>query len=122
MIEDFISEYENGRTPVPCVKCNQVVKFDYLAERAMAFGAELLVTGHYARRVEVDGRLSVARSLDREKDQTYFLFGMTQEQLARTAFPLGEFTKGANAGIRQKTGPRHRGKTRKPGNLFYPQG
>ena len=93
VIENFISEYENGRTPVPCVKCNQVVKFDYLAERAMAFGAEVLVTGHYARRVEVDGSLSVARSLDREKDQTYFLFGMTQEQLARTAFPLGEFTK-----------------------------
>ena len=93
VIEDFVNEYENGRTPVPCVKCNQMVKFDYLAERAMAFGAELLVTGHYARRVEVGGRLSVARSLDKEKDQTYFLFGMTQEQLARTAFPLGEFTK-----------------------------
>ncbi len=93
VIEDFVNEYENGRTPVPCVKCNQVVKFDYLAERAMAFGAELLVTGHYARRVEVGGRLSVARSLDKQKDQTYFLFGMTQEQLARTAFPLGEFTK-----------------------------
>ena len=73
----------SGRTPVPCVKCNQVVKFDYLAERAMAFGAEALVTGHYARRLEVDGRKSVARSLDRDKDQTYFLFGMTQEQLAR---------------------------------------
>ena len=93
VIEDFVSEYESGRTPVPCVKCNQVVKFDYLAERAMAFGAELLVTGHYARRVEVRRRLSVARSLDKEKDQTYFLFGMTQEQLARTCFPLGEFTK-----------------------------
>ncbi len=93
VIEDFISEYESGRTPVPCVKCNQVVKFDYLAERAMAFGAELLVTGHYARRVEIDGRQGVARSLDREKDQTYFLFGMTEEQLVRTCFPLGEFTK-----------------------------
>ena len=93
VIENFISEYENGRTPVPCVQCNQAVKFDYLAERAMAFGAEVLVTGHYARRVEVAGRLSVARSLDKEKDQTYFLFGMTQEQLARTCFPLGEFTK-----------------------------
>ena len=104
VIEDFISEYENGRTPVPCVKCNQVVKFDYLAGRAMAFGAEMLVTGHYARRVEVDGRLSVARSLDREKDQTYFLFGMTQEQLARTAFPLGEFTKEQTRGYARKLG------------------
>ncbi len=104
VIEDFISEYENGRTPVPCVKCNQVVKFDYLAERAMAFGAELLVTGHYARRVEVDGCQSVARSFDREKDQTYFLFGMTQEQLARTAFPLGEFTKEQTRDYARKLG------------------
>ncbi len=93
VIENFISEYERGRTPVPCVVCNQVVKFDYLAERARGFGVELLATGHYARRVEVAGRLSVARSEDREKDQTYFLFGMTQEQLARAMFPLGGFTK-----------------------------
>lgn len=104
VIEDFISEYESGRTPVPCVKCNQVVKFDYLAERAMAFGAETLVTGHYARRVEVDGRLSVARSFDAEKDQTYFLFGMTQAQLARTAFPLGEFTKEQTRDYARKLG------------------
>ena len=93
VIENFISEYERGRTPVPCVACNQVVKFDYLAERVRGFGASFLATGHYARRVEVDGHQSVARSRDKGKDQTYFLFGMTQEQLARAMFPLGEFTK-----------------------------
>lgn len=93
VIENFISEYESGRTPVPCVACNQVVKFDYLAARARGFGAELLATGHYARRVEVDGRQSLARSRDKEKDQTYFLFGMTQAQLACAMFPLGDFTK-----------------------------
>ncbi len=93
VIENFISEYESGRTPVPCVACNQAVKFDYLAARARGFGAGLLATGHYARRVEVDGRQSLARSRDKEKDQTYFLFGMTQEQLAHAMFPLGDFTK-----------------------------
>ncbi len=93
VIANFVSEYENGRTPVPCVHCNQVVKFDYLAARARAFGADVLATGHYARRVRVGECWSVARSRDAQKDQTYFLFGMTQEQLVRAAFPLGEFTK-----------------------------
>ena len=93
VIENFISEYGRGRTPAPCVACNQTVKFDYLAGRARAFGAGLLATGHYARRVEAEGCLTLARSRDAKKDQTYFLFGMTQAQLAGAIFPLGEFTK-----------------------------
>ena len=121
VIEGFILEYENGRTPVPCVQCNQVVKFDYLAERAMAFGAELLVTGHYARRVEVGGRESVARSLDREKDQTYFLFGLTQAQLARTCFPLGEFTKEQTREYARKLGLATADKPESQEICFVPQ-
>jgi tRNA-specific 2-thiouridylase len=93
VIDDFIKEYAGGRTPVPCIACNQVVKFDYLAERARGFGAGRLATGHYARTAEVGGRLTVVRSADKEKDQTYFLFGLTQDQLAGTLFPLGDFEK-----------------------------
>lgn len=104
VIENFISEYAHGRTPAPCVACNQAVKFDHLAERARGFGASLLATGHYARRVEADGRLSVARSRDREKDQSYFLFGLTQAQLAGAIFPLGEFTKAQTREYARKLG------------------
>ncbi len=93
VIENFIDEYARGRTPVPCIACNQVVKFDYLAEKARGFGAERIATGHYARLVRHEGRLTLARSADREKDQTFFLFGMTQAQLARAVFPLGDFEK-----------------------------
>ncbi|MBT5947012.1 MAG: tRNA 2-thiouridine(34) synthase MnmA, partial [Nitrospinaceae bacterium] len=93
VIDNFIGEYARGRTPVPCIACNQVVKFDYLAERARGFGADSLATGHYARITEVDGHLTLARSADKEKDQTYFLFGMTQAQIAHTEFPLGDFEK-----------------------------
>ena len=93
VIDNFIGEYARGRTPVPCIACNQVVKFDYLAERARGFGADRLATGHYARIAEVDGRLTLARSADKEKDQTYFLFGMSQAQIAHTEFPLGDFEK-----------------------------
>jgi tRNA-specific 2-thiouridylase len=93
VIENFIDEYARGRTPVPCVACNQVVKFDYLAEKARGFGAEKIATGHYAKLVTHEGRLTLARSADREKDQTYFLFGMSQAQLAHSTFPLGDFEK-----------------------------
>ncbi|MDA1000123.1 MAG: tRNA 2-thiouridine(34) synthase MnmA [bacterium] len=104
VIENFIEEYARGRTPVPCVACNQVVKFDYLAEKARGFGAEKLATGHYARLVEKNGRLTLGRSADREKDQTYFLFGMSQAQLAGAIFPLGDFEKSQTREIARRLG------------------
>ena len=104
VIDSFISEYASGRTPVPCIACNQVVKFDYLAERARGVGAECLATGHYARIVEASGRLALARSADREKDQTYFLFGMTQAQIAHTLFPLGDIEKKRTRAIARELG------------------
>ncbi len=104
VIENFIEEYARGRTPVPCVACNQVVKFDYLAEKARGFGAEKVATGHYARLVEHKGRLTLARSADREKDQTYFLFGMSQAQLAHSAFPLGDFEKARTRKVARRLG------------------
>ncbi len=90
----FVREYLRGRTPNPCVLCNQDLKFDELWRRAGALGADLVATGHYARVVgDADGRARLLRARDSAKDQSYFLFGLSQDQLARTRFPLGELTK-----------------------------
>ena len=95
VVRPFVQEYLSGRTPVPCSLCNNHLKFDQLLLVAKQIGAELLATGHYAR-VELSdqsGRWLLKRPADRSKDQTYFLFGLTQEQLSRTLFPLGSLTK-----------------------------
>lgn len=89
VIDNFVDEYLAGRTPNPCARCNQHIKFDPLIERAQALGAEFMVTGHYAR--IIDGALH--RAVDPAKDQSYFLFAMGQRNLSRVRFPLGEWTK-----------------------------
>jgi tRNA-specific 2-thiouridylase len=96
VIEDFVSEYRDGRTPVPCVRCNSGPKFRHLAARAAALGAERIATGHYARTGSdaATGRRILKKAHDRAKDQSYFLFDLTQEQLARAIFPLGGLDKG----------------------------
>ena len=95
VVKPFVSEYLAGRTPVPCTLCNNHLKFDQLLLTAREIGAERIATGHYARNhFDAErGRWVLSRPADRTKDQTYFLFGLTQEQLARTLFPLGEMTK-----------------------------
>ena len=94
VVSNFISEYAAGRTPIPCARCNADVKFATLLERALGFGADALATGHYARiEVGADGRHRLCRGADRAKDQTYFLFALTQEQMARAAFPVGNLDK-----------------------------
>lgn len=95
VIDDFIAEYRAGRTPNPCIRCNSIVKFELLLARAREFGAEALATGHYARIAHhaETGRWSVRKGLDPRKDQSYALYGLTQEQLARTRLPLGALTK-----------------------------
>lgn len=95
VIDNFIEEYRRGRTPNPCVRCNRFVKFDALLERAKGLGAEYVATGHYSRIVydESRGRWLLKRGLDDSKDQSYALYGMTQEQLAHTLMPLGGMAK-----------------------------
>jgi tRNA-uridine 2-sulfurtransferase len=95
VIRPFVDEYLSGRTPIPCSLCNNHLKFDQLLLTARQIGAEQIATGHYARN-EYDSeraRWILKRPADASKDQTYFLFGLTQEQLAHTLFPLGGFTK-----------------------------
>jgi tRNA-specific 2-thiouridylase len=95
VIRPFVEDYLEGRTPIPCTRCNNQVKFGQLLLTARQIGAERIATGHYARvRHNPDtGRYQLLRAVDETKDQSYFLFGLTQEQLARTEFPLGDLTK-----------------------------
>src|SRR5713226_3595472 len=95
VVRPFVEQYLSGRTPIPCSLCNNHLKFDQLLTVARQIGADMLATGHYAR-VGYDasrGRWLLKRPADASKDQTYFLFGLTQEQLSRTLFPLGGMTK-----------------------------
>lgn len=95
VIQTFVDEYLDGRTPNPCVICNRTIKWEELLRKADALGARFIATGHYAR-VRFDSnthRTVLARGLDRSKDQSYALWGLTQDSLGRTLFPLGEMTK-----------------------------
>jgi tRNA-specific 2-thiouridylase len=96
VIANFVSEYAAGRTPLPCAHCNSDLKFSTLLDRARGLGADQVATGHYARVCRgADGRWRLMRSADVEKDQSYFLFSLTQEQLACALFPVGALTKTA---------------------------
>jgi tRNA-specific 2-thiouridylase len=95
VVKPFVQDYLEGRTPVPCTLCNNFIKFDQFLEMADGVGADKIATGHYAR-IEFNaesGRYEMRTSLDQSKDQTYFLWGLTQAQLARTLFPLGGMVK-----------------------------
>jgi tRNA-specific 2-thiouridylase len=95
VVKPFIDEYLNGRTPIPCTLCNNHIKFDQFLEMAAGVHADYVATGHYAQ-IDQDpstGRFRMKRAVDSAKDQTYFLFGLTQQQLSRTLFPLGAMTK-----------------------------
>jgi tRNA-specific 2-thiouridylase len=97
VIRPFVADYLAGRTPIPCALCNNHVKFDQLLVTARRIGASRIATGHYARirRNEASGRYELLRAVDTTKDQSYFLFGLTQEQMSHTVFPLGALSKHA---------------------------
>lgn len=93
VIDYFIDEYMEGKTPNPCIACNKYLKFDELLKKAQGIGADYIATGHYAKIEEHNGRYILVKSDDDKKDQTYALYNMTQEQLAHTLMPCGEYTK-----------------------------
>ena len=93
VMDDFADSYVRGETPIPCVRCNQTVKFRDLLATARDLDAEALVTGHYVRRRDTPAGPELHRALDASRDQSYFLFATTREQLEFLRFPLGELTK-----------------------------
>ena len=104
VIRKFIESYENGITPNPCIDCNRYMKFDKLFERVKILGCDYIVTGHYARIEEQDGKFVLKKALDETKDQSYVLYSMTQDQLAHTMFPLGGMRKTEVRAIAQVCG------------------
>lgn len=93
VIDDFVDSYSNGYTPLPCVRCNQTVKFQDLLAMAKDLGADALATGHYVRRVQTPEGAELHKAVDHNKDQSFFLFSTTSEQLDYLRFPLGDFSK-----------------------------
>ena len=105
VIDYFVREYRSGRTPNPCIACNRYVKWESLLRKSLALGADYIATGHYARICRLDnGRYTLRRSLATGKDQTYALYNLTQEQLAHTLFPTGEYDKSRIRKIAEESG------------------
>ena len=102
VIDSFIDSYVAGETPIPCVQCNQTVKFRDLFKYAKELKADALITGHYVSRVQDNGHASMYRAKDQSRDQSYFLFSTTQEQLDYLRFPLGEIDKSETRAIAEK--------------------
>ena len=104
VISRFIKAYENGTTPNPCIDCNRYMKFDKLYERAKTLGCDYIVTGHYARIEEENGKFVLKKALDETKDQSYVLYSMTQDQLVHTMFPIGSMQKTEVRAIAEESG------------------
>ncbi|MCC6094775.1 MAG: tRNA 2-thiouridine(34) synthase MnmA [Eubacterium sp.] len=105
VIDYFVREYLDGRTPNPCIACNRYVKWESLLQRSLEIGADYIATGHYARiRHLENGRFAIANSATAAKDQTYALYGLTQEQLAHTLMPVGDYTKPEIRAIAEEAG------------------
>jgi len=102
VVDSFIDSYAAGETPIPCVQCNQTVKFRDLFKYAKDLNADALITGHYVSRIQKNGHANMYRAKDQNRDQSYFLFGTSQEQLDYLRFPLGEIDKSETRSIAQK--------------------
>ena len=123
VIDYFIDEYLHGRTPNPCIACNRYVKWESLLKRSMDIGADYIATGHYARIEQLpNGRYSLKRSATLAKDQTYALYNLTQEQLARTLMPVGEYSKDEVREMAEKINLRVANKPDSQDICFVPDG
>lgn len=123
VIDYFVEEYQNGRTPNPCIACNRYVKWESLLQRSLSIGAEYIATGHYARVVQLEnGRYTLRRSATLAKDQTYALYNLTQEQLKRTLMPVGKYTKDEVRAIAEKINLRIANKPDSQDICFVPDG
>ena len=123
VIDYFIGEYMHGRTPNPCIACNRYVKWESLLKRSMDIGADYIATGHYARIEQLpNGRYSLKRSATLAKDQTYALYNLTQEQLARTLMPVGEYSKDEVRKMAEKINLRVANKPDSQDICFVPDG
>ncbi len=124
VIGDFCTEYRRGRTPNPCVRCNQHIKFDILLRRAARLGADFLATGHHSRVVRTRDWIPyhLKKGKDRAKDQSYFLYTLTQHQLSHLLMPIGGLTKKEVREVARKKGLRVAGKPESQEVCFVPQG
>ena len=122
VIDRFISSYERGATPNPCIDCNRYLKFERLYERARILGCDAIVTGHYARIEQENGRWLLKKSLDESKDQSYVLYSLTQDQLAHTRLPLGAMHKSETRRIAEKQGFYNADKPDSQDICFVPDG
>ncbi|PJH75286.1 MAG: tRNA 2-thiouridine(34) synthase MnmA, partial [Anaerolineae bacterium CG_4_9_14_0_8_um_filter_58_9] len=94
VVQYFLDGYAQGVTPNPCLICNRAIRWDFMLDHALALGAEFLATGHYARKMKDEsGKMKLLRAVDASKDQSYVLHGLTQEKLAKTLFPIGDYPK-----------------------------
>lgn len=122
VMEDFVRCYENGLTPNPCVVCNRRLKFGALLEAALELGCDCIATGHYAQIEEKSGRFLLKKAADSAKDQSYFLYNLTQQQISRVQFPLGNLTKEQARKIAQEQGFLNARKRDSQDICFIPQG
>jgi tRNA-specific 2-thiouridylase len=124
VVRPFVQDYLEGRTPIPCTLCNNFIKFDQFLEMAAGVGADRIATGHYAQVAfnGKTGRYEMRRGADPGKDQTYFLFGLTQQQLARTLFPIGGYTKAQVRELARQMGIPVAGKNDSQEICFVPNG
>ena len=122
VIDDFADSYIRGETPIPCVRCNQSVKFNDLFKVAKDLGADALATGHYVQRVEEDGQVKMLQGIDPNKDQSYFLFATTKDQLDFLRFPLGNKTKEETRKLAKELGIKIANKPDSQDICFVPEG